>query len=189
MTVTQRRRVSLAGITLRVVWTNMVSNTWGKWLLGVTALMAIVAPFQILKDYNVEIAAIAMVNRADSGGRVLIPARCDIPGAELNRDYVIANGKAIRGRVNKGGCFYTVSAFKRFFPDRYKIDNPATFRVQQLTTGTRLLVPSTARARNFLLACVLGPLGIIALGMAKSWSDLVIARAREERMREKNAEG
>lgn len=185
----RRPRLSPDGITLYVVWGNMVSKTWGKWLLGVTAVMAVAAPFQAIRDYKVENAAVAMVNSADSGGRVLIPAGCGIPGAELNRDYVIADGKPVEGRATRNGCFYTVSAFKRFFPDRYKNDDPATFRVQQLTTGTRLLVPSTARARNFLLACVFGPLGIIALGMAKSWSDLVGARAREERLRRTDAEG
>jgi len=101
---------------------------------------------------------------------------------------VVADGKAVRGTAKRSGCFYTVSAFARFFPDRYKIDDPTTFRVQQLTTGTRLLVPSATPARDFLLSCILGPLGIIALGLAMSWSDLVIARVRDERMQTKDVQ-
>lgn len=181
-----RPRISLDGITFRVVWTNLVSKTWGKWLIGFTILMTVASPFMIVERFNADKSAVALITRSDSGGSVLIPARCGMPGAVLGTHYIVADGKPVESRVDRQACFYTVSAFKRFFPDRYKNDDPATFRVQQLTTGMRLLVPSTGGARTLLWGSILGPLWLLALGMAKSLIDLVSARLREERSRNAN---
>jgi hypothetical protein len=181
--------VSLVGITPRVVWTNMVSQRWGKWMLGVTAFVAVSAPFSLIEDYRAEMAAVAIVSRPDSEGRMLIPAQCGVDGAELNRHFVVTISKAVDGRGNRSGCFYTVSAFKRFFPERYANDDPRTFRVQQQATGTQLRVPSEARANKFLLACVLGPFGLVMLGMMKSFADLLFARVREQRLQAADTQG
>jgi hypothetical protein len=185
-----RPRISLDGINLRVVWTNMVSKTWwGKWLIGFTILMTSVSPFIVVERFGAERAAVALVTRSDSGGPVLIPARCGLPGTVVGTHYIVAEGKPVQGRAARRACFYTVSAFRLFFPDRYKNDDPATFRVQQLTTGMRLLVPSTGSAGRFLLASVVGPFLLIGLGMAKSFLDLAVAKRRQAQASTTEAEG
>jgi hypothetical protein len=167
------QRVSLEGITTRLVWSNMISKAWGKWLIGFTVLMAAQSPFLVVRAFKAEDAAVALVNRSDSGGSFLIPASCDMAGAVPNTHYVVAIGKPVEGRVRRRACYYTESAFRRFFPDRFRNDDPKTYRVQQLTTGLRLLTPESGGAGKFLLASILGPFFLLALGMTKSLVDLV----------------
>jgi hypothetical protein len=155
----------------------MLSKAWGKPVLAVTIFLAAVGPIFSVQIFNAEMAAVALITRPDSGGPILIPARCDKPGAELGKDYLILDGRAIRGRAIKRGCFYTVSAYKRFFPERFEIDNPRTYRVQQLTTDTRLLKPSTWHAFHMLAASILAPLVIFSGAMLMSMLELLRASA------------
>ena len=171
-----RDRHLLTGLSLRVIWTNMVSRTWGKWALAGIVALALFGPIAAIREFYAERSAVALVSSADSGGPVLVPARCGIPGPELNKDYIVADGKAVRGRATRRACFYTVSAFQRFFPDRFKNDDPATFRVQQLTTGIRLLSPSMGHAVAGLVVSVLAPFLFLVFAMAKSAIDLARPR-------------
>lgn len=159
----------------------MKSRWWGKFALGVAVLSVLGAPTVLLKAHREQSAAVALVSRADSGGPVLIPARCDVPGAELERDYVVADGKALQGRATRRTCFYTVSAFRRLFSERYSNDDPATFRVQQITTGTRLLVPSYSNVRRLVIGAILSPFFIVGLAMAKAAAEIMATRARTDR--------
>jgi hypothetical protein len=151
----------------------MKSRWWGRCVLGATSFLVVLTLFALAKAYHDENAAIALVSRADSGGPVLIPARCDVQGAKLNVDYVIADGKALEGRSTRRTCFYTIAAFKRLFPERYSDDNPVTFRVQQLTTGMRLLAPSSARFTKLVIGAILAPVFMLGLAMIKAAAELV----------------
>jgi hypothetical protein len=163
------------------IWAHMKSRWWGKLALGVAVLSVLGTPAILLKVHREQSAAVALVSRADSGGPVLIPARCDVPGAELERDYVVVDGKALKGRASRRACFYTISAFRRLFPERYRNDDPATFRVQQITTGTRLLAPSYSNVRRLAIGAALSPFFVVGLAMVKAATDIMAARARADR--------
>jgi len=168
-----RRWQRMAGdITIRQVWAHMLSRSWGKLVPPVIIVLAVLGPLFAVRILYAEMAAVALVTRPDSGGPILIPASCNKPRAELGKDYIVADGRVVRGRAIKRGCFYTVSAFKRLFPERFEIDNPKTFRVQQLTTNTRLLSPSIWHGVGVLVSSILAPLLILVVAMLKSGIEL-----------------
>lgn len=162
----------MTGLTIKAIWAHMLSRPLGKPALFCAVSIALLTPPFAISRFNDDRAAVELVSRPGSGASFLVPASCNVARAEHGEDYVVADGEKLDGRGRRSACFYTVSAFKRLFPERMNGDESSAFRAQELTTKTRLLYPSTSFISTLLTGVLLAPCVILGLAMVTSAAEL-----------------
>lgn len=163
----------MTGLTIKAVWIHMLSRPFGKPALFAAIAIGLLSPLFAISRFHTERAAVELVSRSDSGGPFLVPATCNMIGAEHGKDYVVANGKKLNGRGSRSACFYTMSAFKRLFPERINANESSAFHAQELTTKTKLLYPSTSFASTLLTGSFLVPFVILGFSMLTAAAELM----------------